>query len=123
MDSLDGLQLLGPAVISRHLGCRRPNEPSMGIGQAVGVVVPRPFTWGDVVRALLLVGGNPADQSAADTLGPQRLTVPCPQVGVPGDRVDSATVSDALSFVHDTFAVGDDLQVPPEHFLKATRIA
>ena len=41
LDSLDGLQLLGPAIISRHLGCRRPNEPSMGIGQAVGVVVPR----------------------------------------------------------------------------------
>ena len=78
LDSLDRLRLLGPAIISRRLGCRWPNEPSMGSGQAVGVVVPRPITWGDAVRALLLVGGNPADQSAADTLGLQCLSVPGP---------------------------------------------
>ena len=58
LDALDRLQLLGSSIISRRLERRWPNEPSMGIGQAVGAVVARPILWGDAVRALLLVGGD-----------------------------------------------------------------
>ena len=115
LDALDRLQLLGSAIVSRRLGCRWPNEPSMGIGQAVGVVVSRPITWGDAVRALLLVGGDPADQRAADTFGLQCLAVPGPSVGVPGGWVDPAAVPDTFRFVHDTLAIGNDLQVPSKH--------
>ena len=78
LNALDRLQLLGSAIVSRRLGGRRPNEPSMGIGQPVSVVVSRSVTWGYAVRALLLVGGDPADQTTPNTWGPQRLAVPGP---------------------------------------------
>ena len=43
VDVLDGLDLLGPAVVSRSLGRRRPNALSMGVSQRIGPVVPCPI--------------------------------------------------------------------------------
>ena len=78
VDPLDGLELLRPAIVPRRLGRCGPDAPSMGIGQTIGAVVSRPIPWGDTVGAFLLVGGNPADQGAADTLGTQCCAVPSP---------------------------------------------
>ena len=87
----------------------------MSVGQPVHVVVSRSVTWGYAVRVFFLVRGDPAHQRALDALGLERIPVSGPEVGVPGSWADPAAVPDAPRFVHNALAVGEDLQVPPEH--------